>query len=518
MKKLILSCALGLMSYPVFAQVEAISTDSLRILSSNPENPLNGGGLDSNSTDTVGRKIVFWIHGLAGNQSSWGHVYHATRFQGGNPIPGYPERVFYGINQEYTAEEQFDLLNATINYAQILKNKLNSSPYPGIDTSKRFAIAHSQGGLMGRTLRYMSKSTHPNAHVPNLFTGLATFGTPHQGAAIINYSDSGHVQNWITEGCIALSKAEITIFTDGNWILSNVLPPSLISRFSTAACSGLEKTVLPLLVNSIRTPLSKDYAKGHPILDSLNQFASTDPLFQVVTFYGAEEEPVFWRLIHTMTLTPDSVITGETLKDNPFGLDDDDELPMLVNNRISDYISKKNYWIQRSRRVVFYTWLRPPSHYDAFSLFSYNRAIGKARIYNSAAHWLGSANLRWKRYIGARRDSVWLEGYQCDCLYDLGGMNGYSFSSTVVQDPSDCNTSNAISCNITPRERHMIYEEESDGVVPISSQRTYYGAKNASVELENTNHMQVRNCTRTKEELTKLFDGTYGIKFKLDKK
>lgn len=524
MKRMAIFMGIVLLSTNIYSQVEVISTDSIRVLSPDLENPENNGGLgstsganDTISTDTVGRKIVFWIHGLAGNQSSWGHVYHATRFQGSNPIPNYPERILYGINKDYTAEEQFDFFNATINYGQTLKVILQNSPFPGIDSSKRFAIAHSQGGLMGRSLRYMSQSNHPNVNVHNLFTGLATFGSPHQGAAIINNTDNSFVQNWITEGCKALTKSEISLFIEGKWVLENVLPPSVVSRFASVACTGLEKTVLPQLVNSIRTPLSKDYAKGHPIIDSLNQFSLTDSLFPVVTFYGEEKEPVFWRLIHTMTLTPDSVITGETLKDNPFGLDDDDELPRYINNKISTYIQKKNYYIQRSRRIALYAWLIP-GPYSNLAIIPYNSSIELVRTYDNAAHWLGSANTRWKRYIGARRDTTWIDGYQCDCLYDLGGTNGYSFSSTVVQNPSDCNNANALRCNITPRKRHELIDEPSDGVVPVSSQKRYFGNLAASVKMEETNHMQIRNCTRTKEELNDLFNGSYGDKFKLDQK
>ncbi len=87
------------------------------------------------------------------------------------------------------------------------------------------------------------------------------------------------------------------------------------------------------------------------------------------------------------------------------------------------------------------------------------------------------------------------------------------------QNPSDCQQSSLdFNCTLHPRIRHQISEEESDGVVLKSSQIGYPGRRFEYVRMENTNHMQKRNCNETMKRLNELFNGEYGWQFELGEK
>ncbi|MGB0978018.1 MAG: hypothetical protein ACPGVV_01420 [Croceimicrobium sp.] len=95
--------------------------------------------------------------------------------------------------------------------------------------------------------------------------------------------------------------------------------------------------------------------------------------------------------------------------------------------------------------------------------------------------------------------------------------NSLAITQTAVQNPSDCNasTAGAINCIVKPKFRHEIIDEESDGVVPVSSQTGYPGALIAP-KMVDCNHMQERNHAETRKRLNELFNGAYGREFELD--
>ncbi len=489
------------------AQTDVISTDSIRL--EGLENGVgNSGTLISSGTmdnSAVEKKLVFWIHGLAGNQHSWNLVQAVTEDQTGTAVAGYPVRHTEGLALSYEGYENLDIFSLA-GFVNNSKMEIWRTAIPRRDTinvDSNFVIAHSQGGMVSRAIRFQNLQDPSSYH--KQFNALATFGTPHKGAAIINSTrNGGEVQKWINRGCEAIAPAEIQTFINTKWWLDAIISTNTVNAFSSKACNGLNKIALPILVNSIRKPVGKDYAIGARNLAQLDSLAQLDTTFKVVCFYGIESEPVLWRTIHTMTYTKDSSLAGHILSNNPFGLNDDQELPDLVNQQISSYNAKWAFHNANSNHLWYQAVLQDDNE------------KAKAEKYRRAYLWLLTANTAWKRFIGARRDTSFIDGYQCDCLIDLGGLQGYSFSSTIVQNTNDCNAGNALSCNASPRIRHEIIEEPNDGVVPISSQKGYPRA--IRIPMLHTNHMQERNNNKTKDRLNELFDGDYGVKFRLKKK
>lgn len=520
MKKLIYLSIILSQAYFINAQVVYIATDSLRPAGENPDTIFNPSFASSN--DSLDPKVVFWIHGLAGNFNSWGRVQFVTQDQSTSPVPGYPSRKVYGKTVVYTDYEKNDPLpdaagriNEDMEFWRINKPRTDTLP-----VEHNFAIAHSQGGIVARAIRF--KNHQDSVLYPEQFRHIATFGSPHKGAPIINStSDTGLVIPWIMDGCEALGAAEINSFLEGSPWMRAAISASNVGWISQATCSAFQKTAFPFLVNAIRKPIGIDYAQGAAFLnDSLAPFTLQDTIHsKAVNFYGVEKEPVLWRVIHTMTHTTDSINLGvPILRNNPFGLNGDQGLPRMVNYKFHDYIGKEAYHASQGRRyrryAVFTLW-----NLFASITFSYKAYQNEliALQYRNAYQWLGHSNLSWKRFIGARRDTSWLDGYYCQCAET--SANGLVMVYSIVPNPNDCNPDGSLNCNVLPRIRHQVIEEENDGVVPVSSQTGMPGVPfDPRTRMENTNHMQERNCEQTKLRLNELFDGLYGNEFRLKEK
>jgi len=503
-----------LISQTLFGQVEVISTDSIRLFGTGPEDStsLIWGVPD----DSVGYKTVFWVHGISGSNVSWNAVQSATEYSPPIPIPDYPPRKVFGLSMNYSAHENLSLLAVGREVSQAMRNFRSFPPQDTIPLEKTFAIAHSQGGLVSRSAIYASHYDAPR--FPRQIIGLATFGSPHNGAAIINSSrPTGPVQAWIDEGCRALAPAAFNDLLVNSWFLSLIISENEIQNFSNFSCGVLGKMALPLLISGIRKHVGEDYAQGAPILDTLNQYAAQDSL-PVVCFYAEEEDPVLWRLINSFTQSRLQISdSNKPLMHDPFGINHDQDLVTAIANRINDYQLKAHHhrWLARQAQQFIGLYLLP-SHAVLLHLYSRNH-LNKANSYSRAYQWLGTANMQWKRFIGARYDSTYIDGYQCSCLIDSGRLGGLYILDTIVSRPSDCSIANARSCTAFARIGHQIIEKPSDGVVPVSSQIAYPGILRYA-GMRKINHMQERNSEETKRSLNALFKGTYGKEFKLDEK
>lgn len=436
-------------------------------------------------------KLVFWIHGLAGNEKSWNRVNQATYDQGLYPVSGYPERIMDGCAISYADRENSPMSGLANYYIDQIEQWRKLYGRDTLNPLGNMAIAHSQGGIVARAMRkrYMDATLFPRK--PAQFNALATFGTPHGGAPIINNShpDTGMAQSWVTNGCRILTAVEINNLIDKYWLIATLINPKAVESFSNTLCYGFEDLVLPILISSIRKDAGTEYAAGSPYLPVIEDLArNTDSAMLVVTFYGVEQEPVLWRVLHSMTYDLDTVRGTHILATDPFAMNDDSGLPHEINKLISHYRAKARDYGSRS-----------------FDVFDRNRYYNRMKWQQNrnAVEWLETANMYWKRIIGARRDSTYANGYMCYCL---------SGTSYWTSDPRACSRY----CTVVPYVRHMIIEEPSDGIVTVSSQRAYPGAP--SFEMKNTNHMQERNCEETKNRLNELFDGLHGDAFRLYKR
>lgn len=515
MKKIIHTIILTFTAFFGFSQIDVISTDSIRLEEVEPGTGTSGGPLRTGGPDTtnkVGSKLVYWIHGLSGNQHSWNRVQAVTEDQTGTFVPGYSERDVEGLAYSYSGHENLDIFQlGGFTNNEIEQWRVSIPRRDTLEIRKNFIIAHSQGGLVSRAMRYKNLQDSANFHWQ--FGALATFGSPHGGAEVINSSrNGGAIRSWLNSGCTILGAAEIETFVGSKWWLDGIISSSAIHDFSSRSCDKLNKTALTILVNSFRKPVTADYAIGARNLSKLDSMAFLDTM-PVVTFYSIEKEPVLWRTIHSLTYSTDTSLSGNILTTDPFGLNNDQELPTKINNNIADYISQKNKWntIARNRNIATII-----PFLGVVFIYGSHGASEKAVVFDRAAHWLGTANGNWKRFIGARRDTSYQDGYHCECLVDLGGTSGYDFQYFHVQTFQDCENIPALRRVIKPKIVNTLIDEENDGVVTVSSQTAY--PNSIKVKMVETNHMQQRNSIETRDKLNELFEGRHGSEFKLDKK
>ena len=104
--------------------------------------------------------------------------------------------------------------------------------------------------------------------------------------------------------------------------------------------------------------------------------------------------------------------------------------------------------------------------------------------------------------IGARFDSVYPGDYECWC-------DGQKLAT--LPNAGDCMSyfANCIDIDVIQELTHHITEIPNDGVVTEPSQKAYPGRVIREIRMDNTNHMQMRNCQRTKEILKNVFNGYY---------
>jgi hypothetical protein len=456
--------------------------------------------------DTNEYKLVYWIHGIGGNVDSWNRTREATEDQTGHPIVGYPERKTIGLTVDYSNQQTLTMIGLSrwVNNNQI-KSFINNNGLDTVDHDRSFAITHSMGGIVARGMRH----NHLNMTLPvdsMKFGGMATFGAPHGGAQIINsiQQTNDGVNDWLQQGCTYLTDAEFqNAINKQHWLVRTFVSPAAISNLAQGGCDALSSTVFPLLIDGIRTPVGADIRVGAPVMNILDNTAVADTAFPVVVFYGVEQEPVLWRMVHTMTRDVDTSFSGNVTFAQPFGLNDDNGIPQDVNNLYNKYKGDAAYWSKIAANRHGWTWLGWPYPDRYFN------ALEQEKKFTRAYTWLGSANGMWKRFIGARYDTTYQNGYYCYCENEA--------VPTWVSDPAYCNSQVFNICYTLPNIVAHVTDIANDGVLTVKSQKAYPHTP-WKVPMNTSNHFQERRTEETKEALNKLFGGWYGNQFRLNEK
>jgi pimeloyl-ACP methyl ester carboxylesterase len=450
---------------------------------------------DTIHADTTKQKLIYWIHGLAGDASSWDRVRSVTEYQSSSStVAGYPVRKTNGYNPDYSNRENSKIQDAAPIVNDMLFNWTHGL-YDTIPINDRIAIAHSQGGIMARAMR---DQNYNGQNKPELFGSLVTIGTPHNGAELINNTRpaNSNIKPWLTSGCERLLAVEFRQWLDQTPWLVQVLAGDAPQYMAGASCNGLNKLILAKAIGEIRKDISADYAKNSPSLTTLNQVSANDTI-PVIVVFGEEEEPVLWRTLYTMTgASKDSNMAGNSLFTDPFSLNSDISMANDMQSLRANYIYKSSLYSFIHSTFSFPLWLVGVNQ----------NTKNRAAEYRRAASWIEKANVTWKRMIGARWDSVYLGDYQCMC-------NGQVMAT--VENQSDCwqYNNSCLDFDIIQEYDFNIIEVPSDGVVTVASQKAYPGRVIKFIKMKNTNHMQMRNCSETRRVLNMIFDDDQNIRF-----
>jgi pimeloyl-ACP methyl ester carboxylesterase len=462
-------------------------------------------------------RLVFWVHGLGGDGSSWQKAAQATTL--GNVSGFGPTKIF-------SSQLSYSEFNSAISTASdkldeeiiITGNALSAAK--GItDKTKNFIIAHSQGGIVSRFMdkRYQD---FPTALGNRNFGGIVTFGTSHQGAIALN--NTPMLQQIIAEGCTDLLVGPTEEQIPNNFFLNFITSGFNVESVIEPACKFIANDIVPIVTSDFVSPINQDYRVGAAVINEIN---SVQTQTNKVAFYGVEADPLVWRMLYSLRGKQPNLF-------DPFQADDDSPLVAKANENQLKYQLKASQHQSEYNGLgwdycSWWQWVTMPyvcPFHDAV-ISSKRRKEAKMRdAWTQGSNWWLNANNRYKAAMGATEAvGTFSTAYECDCAsYDGNGNAGISWSG-VSSTPQECYNQGSYdpgsgaytNCSLgspTTIVNWSLVNNESDGIVLASSASGYPGAK--TKEMIGSNHQQMRNDSNTKDRLNELYNGTHGIYFR----
>ena len=508
-------------------------------------------------------RFIYFVHGIGGNQYCWNRAIVST--QSGVYSPNGKDFSF-ASRKVQSKGLVYDQTNSFPEAAQSLYEammQINITPI-NHDRTKDFVIAHSQGGLVVRTLD--RKMHDPMSGLSRTFGGIVTFGTPHGGAAVIN--DLGlQLNNFISSICTGLVAGPAQEVVEGSKGLSFVINvfglQDAFEKFQATSC-GKIGGIIQFAVNMTIPALGQYYKTNSPYLWSygsgpcygnniglqgtgtnwtgLNLYTTDVPK---VAFYGIEDKAgICARTLYSLTL-------ADANQQPSFMAQNTDALALTeFNNLLNNYIAKKtdfnNQAINNNNKI----WT-PGRNSKTESLIRVRDA------YQKGIDLIGNADALYQNVIGANSigyNSVSSQVCDCPIVIDnptTGHSDGWSNAiKQKNQSPLDLKTKynvpeegfsiikteenivnkvisvstgkpeklqqNPCGVNCTVRNVVTTYAytiiQDSDGIVLTSSALKFPGCT-YNILMQGSNHNQMKNDANTKTALNSLFSGSYGAYF-----
>jgi hypothetical protein len=471
-----------------------------------------------------GDRVIFWTHGLGGRGeegatsttlAAWKRAGDWSR----------NEYELQSVHPTYSSS-QITLASAAHNLETQFVSKDFVSEAAGVeDYRNNYIIAHSQGGVVSRQLEMMHDLENPTLNYPNgrRFGGIVTFGSPHQGAEVINNKD--RFPEFTGEACAALGAAPIVELIETLFFLNIFLDGAdIASTLTGQACGFLENTVIPLVFKDFDLPITEEYKKGAPQIDILNNhaIATSATTTPKMAFYGEEDEPLVWKILASLAV--------QSPNDFDFGTAPDDGLIGIVNDTYNTYDGKyeqyklqENYWHGRINidcNIPFWGWIACP-----IVINNWNSARQIRIAYQNALEFLDNSNDYWKSIIGAKFFEQ-RTSYTCTCSIPVGepntptpGNNNAPISLPGSSDGFYLEIHNLpcsqvpVRPDVTCSERERVISvakyKPSDGIVLSESAARLPSASHLPIKMQGSNHQQMRNDYNLSQELPRLFGEQY---------
>ncbi len=450
---------------------------------------------------------IFWVHGFGGDNNSLNAVATATDLG----AAGYLARRTVSVPTTYLVN---DLPGAGHSLNQNISGQTQVLLDNGIiDPSYNFIIAHSQGGIVSR-MADMQLDNNPGTL--RRFYGIATFGSPHNGAQILNSRNSGLVNEFATDACKAVLSTSAASLFEAKPIIALFLDLNGLTVRIEDLCETVPGTFLPFALSKFFSGVSNGYAVGAEDLGDINSHNSAvhKASFHGVEFAKPSEDPtdngftskqVLWR---TLGSPPDAVTNAPV-----FSANEDQDLVDWANTLMAEYQATYELHAGNVENAGGYCdwweWLISPIFCAELEV-SIPLDIELRNIYHNAWRWSQGVDRQWKIIIGAHTVEP-VPKYRCTCEFEsIPGEPGI-IEETFVDNPADCKDywvgNQHFECTASTEIEFVIETviRESDGVVTAESAQGYPGA-GESMLLNNANHFQLRNSTQTKNGLLKLFD------------
>ncbi len=495
------------------------------------EVPPNGGTIPN--PPTVGpptlppphekEKIVFWIHGFGGNNTSWEKasaistdwIHHTTSTPSNpvfiNDLIGFPARKIISDNPGYSSGLELPDYGETMD--NDIWNKSISVNQEDWESKFNFCIPHSFGGLVTRRAEI-----HGRANDGFRAGGIATFGTPHHGAVLANnllevdnstsikypfetseLKATEKLDNFLEEAAYSLKAGPIKEALESNFWLD--LFDGTITNIVNKIVDGIIDFA-PTLVGDLFSPTALNLQVGNEQVE----FLQNNPnLTTNVTFYGVEERDLtLWRLFYWGKNDPNNpALSLRSVQAEGYFEASEDRLAIQsFNKNLAKYEAKYNFWKlhhQMLNRAALRELLSIP--FNPIKWAQLKHAENEAKIIRNAwekgMHWWINSSFYWDLMTGAVTFE-YTSGTQCIC-------DGFSGIPEQV-DCNDINNGNYTNC----REENgniqiaMLYRP-NDGAVLQESAIDFPGSRKNAI-MDGSNHFQMRNDENTKGALLALFD------------
>ncbi len=349
--------------------------------------------------------------------------------------------------------------------------------------------------------------------------GIVTFGTPHQGAMIVN--NIPNFNGFVDAACTDLLAGPINEAIDNTFIVSFLNTGPAVRNILNPLCNVLSN-LAPLTLSQFTTPIAKEYQVGSPQITELNDFDNGlsvgSPVQHKVAFYGVEDkQTAVWRVLYNVLLKKPNEFPA-------FGADDDTPVLNNVISTTANYQAKvvqaqNDYYNLASNYCNWLMWISSSTYCGAndFTVNNQrNNALSRRDAWQTGVNWWNSAPDRWNLLTGAKSfDPVITNIYNCNCVtVDYSGhvISQWSQQTTNLADcASSGGNGNFKYCSSTIIGSSTTYQEvnkDSDGIVLKESAMNYPGVSLSNTALmPGSNHQQMRNDSNTKDQLLKLFSG-----------
>lgn len=432
---------------------------------------------------------VFWTHGLGGDPLvSW-------------QVAGAETENNYLIESLYPGYTQTGLNGAGKNLRTYINQITEGKKYDRAP----FAICHSQGGLAMRAAAFESIKTFGEDFPVK---GIVTFGTPHNGAPIIdNIPD---IIQLLEEGCEELLDGPLTELVETNFLLDLITnSKDVLNKLGPLSC-GLLSAGISSEFSSFQSRSGKDFSYQNPSEYFQNLKKETFPDIQKVAFGGKETEPVLLRQMAWMAKSPESV--------GPWQANPDDDYVNSFNDLILKYRAKADSYSAMANFEKRNRWMctiNPLCYMFVNNQIREYEKISKG--YTRGYLWLNSLNEKWKVIIGASeyRDQAIYD--VCKCAYFVDGdYRSWSVVSSCEDElacrnksqySNDGSWSYECDCASEIVSAGFFQTDDSDGVIPYRTSIAFPGVHHYS-DMPGSNHQQMRNDVNTKIKMDALMDGS----------
>jgi len=528
-----------------------LNIDETILISDPPVKEIRGNYTPILDMDPKIFKNVFLVHGLGGHSASWApatrHI--ITTYKALTPEINY--------SQEVTIPQAATWLNLDFGKA----NNSLEEDYPDSKGEESIFIGHSMGGVVGRQMDY----DVVNYNFKKRFNAMATFGSPHQGAKIIESLQNGDVEEYLNRGCEVLSETWISkleadldlqlketfglLFNERIMNLEKTMFGYLDKFVKNYVCDNLVSLGFQSLASSIAPPIG---AALNPNSELISTLETHKIEMENIAFYGIEKgtyEEVEGEGVDGYAALRQLHSLNKMSTATEFGGENEDD------SYITDYINLKSFLFSQSSyysgpstynyTLVLWPWsdpldpdheknaecikvggipvnnfLLPPTYFmtcdlpgDANAFSAFNKAYQYASDFDKEYRILfGHLEINYEP-VGQRP--------VCKCYHVNGDL--------VDMDDVPCNESESyhnfmyntnIHCEdeFEPVFDYVEYLHPGDCVVVQTSASNFPGVKH-TILLQDNNHQQMRNSKEAKNELEKLFDGvSYGESFYLNKR